>query len=192
MTMNLNQIIIMGVRSGVQKFESILFEQFYNISYQLKIDSDMRHEIYVDSICDLILSIRNNSNLEIDNLEGYISTILRNKWNRRLREQINRREIFVITDPNDFYSSYSNRVEDPLSIDVWCELCQQLQLVLGQLSERCNRIVCLKYFEQRNYRYIADELGYSSETSARGAGFECLRRVKIIGKEHLAKIMNHG
>lgn len=173
------QAIIKGIEDGKVEFENLLFERFHGLEKTLDAPEDIKFEIYVSTITDVIINIRKKRK-SIGLLKPYIYQILKNKWNKWLKKSYR-----AIVEIGDNYATETENIPDSIIHDSELkeELMRLLEDVLHSLPEKCRDILQSKYCHGLKFREIAEMYDFASEGSARGANHDCMRRARTIGFE---------
>jgi len=183
-----DQQLIRKIEMHNIRADNMYFDRFLGIERWLAAPKDVRTEIYVATITDIIIYIRNGNGDQIQNLRAYTNTVLSNKYNRWQAKQMRDRRTIVFGDPAEM---------QPYELPDSCldheqkeKLMEMLKSLMRNLSERCQEIIKAKYTKGQRFRDIAVSLGYTNENSARGAHHTCIQNARELGMIEIERIFN--
>ena len=67
------------------------------------------------------------------------------------------------------------------------EQLQVLEQVISKVSEKCQKIFNLFYFQKKSMQEIADLLGFSNLNSAKTQKYKCIERATVLAQEFQSK-----
>tara|TARA_B110000879_G_scaffold148679_1_gene192716 strand:- start:1528 stop:2112 length:585 start_codon:yes stop_codon:yes gene_type:complete len=175
----LDKVIIEGIRMRDAKFENILFDRFRGIEQYNDAPEDVKFSLYVDTISDIILQIRNERNKDIENLKAYVKAIFKNKFNRYLKIRTSERDKYVDTD-SDALMNLAD-LDTPVSLLEPNEenaIQEFVNAAFEKLSTRCKEIFQARFISGLKFSEIATDLNFSSENSAKNANHDCLKQAR--------------
>ena len=152
----LDKVIIDGIRRREQKFEDILFKRFQGIEKFYDAPEEVKFSIYVDTISDIILHIRNNRNKEIENLKAYIKKVCQHKFNRYLRLKITERDRYQDLEPETLVNLPDESIPDSLLEPSEEEVMKKLvNDMFEKISKRCKEIFQARFIAGLKFSEIA-------------------------------------
>ena len=107
------------------------------------------------------------------NYEGYLYTICKNLWKKHLIKSEKKVQLagdFLITE---FEESPADKIISE-------ERTEELDLMLSQLCDNCQRLLLYFYYEKKSMKAIAKLLGYASEATAKNKKSKCLKKLRGI------------
>ncbi len=135
-------------------------------------------DMYQESLIIMDRNIREGKYEHQGSLTAYLCGIARMCWLNQLRKQKR-------TDLNEMSADYKFKDQMP-GPDHWLmdrERTHLLQTFLGQMDERCIRILRL-WQEKTSMREIAELLELSSEMMARKLKYQCTRKLAQLIHDH--------
>lgn len=181
--LDFDHVIIREVRKGNSVYENLVFERFRGIEKFNNEAEDIQFSIYVDTISDVIMQIRNNKNLEIENLRAYVKRVFGNKFRRYLKLKIEDRERYKSLDARMIESIEGNaHPESLLDVNTEQRIQDAVNQILDQVSDRCKEIFNARFVKGLRFKELAECLDFSSENSAKNANHDCLKQARIKGK----------
>ncbi len=131
-------------------------------------------DVYQESFLALWRNIKDGkfNPKTFDDISGYLSIIVRNKWIDNLRSFHHKKMIH-----EDDMSGY-NLVEEEWSGDEK-ELIALIKIAFGKLGEKCRNLLTRYYYEKQRISAIASELNYT-EATVRNNKYRCIRKLREI------------
>lgn len=175
----LDKVIIDGVRRREQKFENILFERFKGIELYNDAPDEIKFSLYVDTISDVILYIRNKRNKEIEYLKAFVKTIFERKFKKYLKIKKREEEKYKDLEPEIFKNMPDDNIPNSLLEPSEEEEMKELVNVMFEnISKRCKEIFQARFISGMKFSEIATELNFSSDNSAKNANHDCLKQAR--------------
>ncbi len=144
--------------------------------YVLKNSGDQAQakDVYQEAFVILWRNIRNDKFTvsTTSSIEGYLFQIAKHKWLDHLRSVRYKNTTFINREPEFDQAEIEENEEKNKKIKIIMES-------MGQLGERCQRLLKLFYFERKSFREIAAITGLD-EASARNAKYRCQEQLKRI------------
>lgn len=134
-------------------------------------------EIFNDSLVLLIEKIQNPSFELTSKLTTYLYGVNRFLMKNELRKQQKHNHTLEWNDTltlNQEELDYDFEKEKQLT---------RLEKVLEVISEKCKQIFRLFYYQKENMKFIAEKLGFSSESSAKTQKYKCIEKASKIAME---------
>lgn len=175
-----DQEIIESIRLGKRdKALRFLYKEFPKIKVLIKksgLNEIHAQEIFNDSLILLIEKLEKPDFELSSKLTTFLYGINRLMVKNALRKQNKHSELewsdtLIITDSD---LEYDFEKEEQL---------KQLENILTKISEKCQKIFKLFYFEKISMSQIADRLEYSSENSAKTQKYKCLQQAFQLSKK---------
>jgi RNA polymerase sigma factor (sigma-70 family) len=171
------------LRQGDQRLQTKLFDRYApqyvaNARSKYSIGVEDAEEIVSSAFAKLFYKVLLGE-VELDNLQGYVYTIVKHKCYERT-EQLKRnivetREIVPETLENVSESEMDN------------ELMHTLNTAFMRLGERCQKLLSGFYWEEKDHKDIAAEWGISEDAS-RQRKRECMKKLRqLLGKDSSEK-----
>ena len=180
---NLDQVIISGIREGNQTYEDLLFERFLGIEQFYDADQEEKFSLYVDTITDVILNIRKDENLQINNLKAYVKGILRNKFTKLIKQRQKDRSVYARFEKETIEQIASEEIPASLLEESDEDrLKSAIKEILEKLSVRCREIFKARFVDNLKFSDIASKFDYASENSAKNANHDCLKTARQKGR----------
>jgi len=170
---------------GEETCVGVLYERHYDKTYvvarNMVKDREAARDIVMSVFEKVMVNLRTT---DIQSFSNWLFIVTRNECNQHLRKQSN--TVKKMTEWGDFQKSSSNNVENSPLEHLLVEEQDastrfRIQEAMDQLSMEQRTCIQLFYFEDKSYREIADETGYSD------------REVKSYlqnGKKRLEKLLN--
>ena len=175
----LDKVIIDGVRRREQKFENILFKRFKGIELYNDAPDEIKFSLYVDTISDVILYIRNKRNKEIEYLKAFVKTIFERKFKKYLKIKKREEEKYKDLEPEIFKNMPDDNIPNSLLEPSEEEEMKELVNVMFEnISKRCKEIFQARFISGMKFSEIATELNFSSDNSAKNANHDCLKQAR--------------
>ncbi len=176
-----DQEIISSIRNGNrEKAIAFLYQQYPKVKVLIVkagCNEFLAKEIFNDSLLILIEKVQNPSFTLSAQLNTFLYGINRFLVKNELRKQHRTVELewsdTLIVSETDL--GFEPEREEKL---------KTMQRILGQLSDRCQKIIELFYYQQKSMSYISDELGFSSVNSAKTQKYKCIERAYSLMKEN--------
>lgn len=183
-----DQQLIRKIEMHDIRAENMYFDRFLGIERKSKFraPSDVRTALYVDTVSDIIMYIRNGNGAKIKNLRAYTYTVLSNKYSNWQGGLVRDRTTIDFRDPELVNSS--ELPDSCLEHEQKEELIRILQEVLDNLTDRCREIFKSKYIDRQRFGDIAVSLGYASANAARGAHHMCITRARELGGDYIDRL----
>lgn len=134
-------------------------------------------EIFNDSLILLIEKVENPEFKLTSKLTTYLYGINRFLWKNHLRKsqksvELEWSDTLILTEQD---LGYNNEKEEKLKV---------LETVLGQISERCQKLFKQFYFLKKSMQEIAKSMNFSSVNSAKTQKYKCLERAIKLAKSN--------
>ena len=165
--------LIEGIKKGDDKTINYLYETYFGVikAHILKNsgNEDDAYDIFQDALMVLFKKIQVNNIALNSDLKGYVFGVARNLWNNQLRK-------------NKKVTGIDQDFADDLEIDKLLDipLEQIVQRAFLKLKPDSQKILRM-HLDGFDYKQIAEEMNYKSETYA--------RRKKYLCKEELIEII---
>jgi len=150
-----------------------LYKEFPKIKSNIQSsggDATIAREIFHDSLILLIEKVSDPKFALTSKLSTYLFGINRFLWKNELRRRNKNHELewedTLIINQEDL--EYDTEKERKLQI---------LEQVLKKVTEKCQQVFRLFYFEKKSMKDIAALLGFSSVNSAKTQKYKCIERV---------------
>lgn len=172
--------IIEAIRRGDRerpiKFLYKEFPKIERLIVQSGCNKQLAHEIFNDSLILLIEKIESPRFELTSKITTYLYGINRFLVKNELKKQRRSRDLewkdtLIISDSD---LAYKEDVEHKLKL---------VESLLGQITEKCQQIFRLFYFERKSMQIIAEELGYSSTNSAKTQKYKCIEKTLKLARE---------
>lgn len=128
-------------------------------------------DIFQDAVLSLLMSVQEGKFEGKSSLSTYLHAISKNLWYRRFRRSITA----------DEYKASLNKEEkelgDPEFIMVDQDTEKQLQVLMGELKDKCKEVLTL-WAQKYSMKEIATALGYSNEQVVRNKKNHCMKELK--------------
>lgn len=109
-------------------------------------------------------------------IKTYLSAVSLNQWRKKKRDT--KKEITKDSFPES--ADQHGLVQETIEQEAEMELLAEK--ILDSLGESCSKILKAYYYLKFSMREIAENLGYSSENSAKTQKYKCLERAKNLAK----------
>jgi len=172
--------IIQFIRDGErEKPIRFLYKEFPKIKTMILkegLTKELAEEIFQNSLILLIEKIENPAFELTAKMTTYLYGVNRflaknESKKQRKSQQVEWTDAYGFDD-SDF--SYDYEKEEKL---------KQLEFILTKISERCQRIFKLFYFEKKSMSEIAKTLDFSSTNSAKTQKYKCMERAIVLSKK---------
>ena len=177
-----NEKIIDGLLANDSDVYLILYKYEFPkiVQYIIKNSGSIEQakDIFQDELI-IILEKINLKSFEITcDFGTYLYSICRNLWFSQLKKQ--KKEIISI--PDNFFDDVRYDI-DYIDSDNMPDDYDIMEQAISKLGEGCQQLLNLFYYEQRGWKTIADNLGYTSAANARNQKYKCLEKIRnmIIG-----------
>lgn len=179
-----DQEIIANIRAGKrEKALKLLYKEFPKVQANICQSGGTKEEaeeIFNDA---LILMIEKVSDPRFEltaKLSTYLYGIARFKWMNELKKSQRKYELewndtLILTAEDLDYDSEEE------------EQIQLLEQVIKQVSEKCQQIFEMFYFQKESMQVIADKLGFSNLNSAKTQKYKCIERASVLAQELQSK-----
>lgn len=157
--------------SLIRQGDEAAFEQVYRAYYGLlcrfanAIIHDSEYAQHV--VDDVMLNVWNNrKNLETDSLRGYLIKATRNNSLKLIQSKDFKlsNRLVSLSDEGQKLEQYLRNPNSPVGWMIEHELSQQIDNIISQLPEECQRVFALSRDEGLSYQQIADLLNISKNT----------------------------
>ncbi|MEZ4886781.1 MAG: sigma-70 family RNA polymerase sigma factor [Chitinophagales bacterium] len=175
------------IKSGNEEAISHLYEKYRKEFFLwIKNKYQCTDEQAMDAYQESVLVLYNNVKKEkltkfTSSIKTYLFAIGRNVilYNRRKFQ----RERSSITDKE-------SEIVDKTSVQVNLQVSERQKIlieVLNDMGSPCKDLIMLYYTENLQFKKIAEQMGYSSDTVARMQKMRCLKKMRAIMKETYSK-----
>lgn len=153
--------------TGEETCVGVLYERHYDKTYVVARNMVKDREVARDIVMTVFEKVMNNlRTTDVQSFSNWLFIITRNECNQHLRKHNN--TVKNMTEWGDFQKKSSNSVESsPLEHLLIEEQDNNTRFVIqeamDQLSHEQRTCVQLFYYEDKSYREIADETGYSDK-----------------------------
>lgn len=144
---------------------------------------DEAREVFHDSLVLLIEKIEKEEFTLSAKLSTYLYSVNHFLWRNIQRKKQNNKEL-------NWDDSIQIEADDLGYDEEKEQLFKQLNLVMEKISEKCQKIFKLFYFQKKKMDVIAKELEFSSVNSAKTQKYKCMERAIKLGKELLKETTN--
>lgn len=177
------QELISGIRSGDYTLVDQLYEDYRSLFVQWLQQhfKAMEHEavdIFQDAV---IIFYRNITSGKVDRLNSSIKTYLfaigKHLWLKRFRKK--QRTSYLEELPDISYEGWDTRIIQEVET---ADQRARLDAALGQLGEKCRRLLVLAYFHRYSTEALQHEFDYSSADVVRTKKYRCLNQLRTLLK----------
>lgn len=152
--------IATGSHDAFRSFYDHYYLQIYRFSSYFIKDALIIEEVVSDVFCSIWQ--HRKKIIEIDNFEGYLYTITKNKALYYLKQ--NNKILLTETDLDLITNEILSHDENPESIVIDKEFSVAFKNAIDELPEKCRLIFLMAREEGLKYREIADKLSISEKT----------------------------
>ena len=178
--------LIKKIELRSERAENVFYERFNGMEKKLIAPDDIRKQIYVATISDIIMYIRRGKGDKIENLRNYTWKVLSNKHKRWQKNIMNDKGTVIFVDHELIHDEKFD--DSVLNVEQKEQMIELVESILSGLSDQCRKIIAAKYTKKLRFEEIAKELKYSSANSARGAHHTCINQARKLGGDQLDKI----
>lgn len=172
-----DQTIWNRLRAGDKAALSQIYQEQVDALFRYGCQFTRDEGLVEDMIQDLFIELWKNHNSlgNTDAIRQYLLVALRRKIVRRLQQQQGRADHLVKVQTEDNVQAADAAILQKESIQ---EQQTKVASALQQLSERQREILYLKYFEELNYKQIAEllQINHQSVRNTASAGLKALRK----------------
>ncbi len=166
-----------GNREEAIKFLYLEYPKIHALILKAGCNKVIAKEIFNDSLLILIENVQKPS----FHLSSALSTYLYGINRFLVKNELRKQNKFVELEWSDTLIVS----EADLGFEIEKEeRLKTMQRILGQLSDQCQKIFQLFYFEKKSMTEIADALKYSSVNSAKTQKYKCLEKAQILFKKN--------
>jgi RNA polymerase sigma factor (sigma-70 family) len=167
------------LRQGDQRLQTKLFDKYApqyvaiaRSKYSIGVED--AEEIVSSAFAKLFYKVLLGE-VELDNLQGYVYTIVKHKCYERT-EQLKKN----IVETREIVPEMLENVSEN---EIDSDLMQSLNAAFMRLGERCQKLLSGFYWEEKDHKDIAAEWGISEEAS-RQRKRECMKKLRqLLGKD---------
>lgn len=162
-----------------------LYERFSNVIIAKSHKQGFDRETAVDMVWDVVeaFSLRcQKDDFKPDNLEAYMMGICNMLLMAKSRKRKKEREIWSDAEPDNNASDYEVAVDSYFNSQA---MSMAFDTCLSTLSDKCRKIVCLKYLPEMegeekafSWEQIGAQLGYATGDSVKSASTQCKKQLK--------------
>lgn len=162
-----------------------LYERFSDVIIAKSHKQGFDRETAVDMAWDVVeaFSLRcQKDDFRPDNLEAYMMGICNMLIMARSRKRKKEREMWSDAEPDQNASDYEVAVDNYFNSQA---MSKAFDTCLSTLSEKCRKIVCLKYLPEMegeekalSWEQIGARLGYATGDSVKSASTQCKKQLK--------------
>lgn len=172
--------IIEHLQSGNRnKALKVLYKEFPKVKANILRSGGTKaiaEEIFQDSLLLLVEKVEQPGFKLTSKLSSFLYGIARFLWMNELRKQQKSQELewkdTLIVSATDL--GYDEEKEARML---------ELERVLDQINERCQKIFRLFYYEGHSMKIIAEKLGFSNTNSAKTQKYKCLERAMELASQ---------
>lgn len=177
------QKLISSIRSGDYTLVDQLYEDYRSLFVQWLQQhfKAMEHEavdIFQDAV---IIFYRNITSGKVDRLKSSIKTYLfaigKHLWLKRFRKK--QRTSYLEELPDISYEGWDTSIIQEVES---ADQRARLDAALGQLDEKCRRLLVLAYFHRYSTEALQHEFDYSSADVVRTKKYRCLNQLRTLLK----------
>lgn len=140
--------------------------------------ADDAREVLDTALMVLVLRVRAGQYRPDAPLEAFVFAVVHHKWMDVLRRRKRDRDL---ADGLTKVQTSESEWHDPLEPDDPDSTRQLLAARhFADLGETCRRLLEMFYLEKKPLKQIAEEMGYSSEDSAKTMRYKCLKQLKFL------------
>lgn len=172
--------IISKIRKGqTERAIKVLYKEFPKVRANIISsggDNEIAEEIFNDSLILLIEKVSEPTFVLSSKLSTYLYGINRFMWMNEARKRHKSpesewRDTLILTaDDLDYNQEKENEL-------------RSLEMVLGQITERCKKLFELFYFQKNDMKMIAEKLEFSSVNSAKTQKYKCMEKAMKLAQE---------
>lgn len=143
-----------------------------------KVDAE---DVIQEAIAILLVNVQKEDFHITGSVKSYVYGICRNLWYK----QLSKKGRLPLDELKDY--SMSDEVED----DTEEEVIVLISDLIETLSEECQKIVALFYFDRLSMDEIARRMGYKQRTVAKTKKYKCIQALKklVLGHPQLKEIL---
>ncbi len=140
-------------------------------------------EIFNDSLVLLLEKTQDPSFQLTSKFSTYLTGICLNHWRNESRKIASRNQVDLDVEIAQTYAfvEYDSDKEEKLRL---------LDTVLEKIQDRCKTLLRLFYFENKRMAEIANEMGFSSEKSAKSQKYKCMEKAHELAKQEFQHLQN--
>ncbi len=164
-----------GKRHENDRALSYLYQKHYRMLESLVqkyngSDADAQ-DVFQDSLIVLFNQVKSGQFELKSSISTYLYAIARNIWFKKFRTVSKESELQAVHEaiPEE---------ENQLGFLEKSEKSNLIAQLLGQLDEKCRKLLLLFYYERQRMKYIADEMGWQSEQVAKNQKTLCMKKLK--------------
>lgn len=154
------QKIAEGDNHAFRSFYDRYYSQVYRFSSYFVKPTEVIEEIVSDVFCTIWL--HRKKILTIENFEGYLYTITKNKALYYIKQ--NNKILLTDVDMNSISNEWISQGENPESLAIDNEFSTAFKNAINELPERCRIIFLMAREEGLKYKEIAEILSISEKT----------------------------
>lgn len=174
-TLEENETIIQGIRSGDQLVFNRLYEYEFPGVVKLVLDNsgniDSAKDIFQHGITILWEQARFNSLDLTCSISTYLYSICRILWLEQLRK--NKRQAVIA----DVFTNAHEEITFP-GLDDTPDVYESVSSAIQTLGDPCKQLLESFYYQNLSWDEIAGTLGYANAASARNQKYKCLERIR--------------
>ena len=102
-------------------------------------------------------------------ISTYLFAISKNIWLKELRDRA-KHKTEELTNEKD--------IEDQGDYSHKEELINRMAIAVKKLSDNCQKLVHLYYYESKSWKEITEEMSYKNEHAARNQKYKCFQKLK--------------
>lgn len=181
---------------GIKKGDSLILKKLFldvgrsitNYVMQNSGTKDDGADFYRMAVVKTRMKIEKGEITTNDKIAGFIYGVARNDWLDHLRKKKSRRnkEIIQRDASIDDYNNFTDASANPEEMVVRNETVQQLHRCIKKLSELCEEVLSLHYFEGKKLIEISEMLDVK-EGTIRKRKFTCERTLKKCMEDSMLK-----
>ena len=176
--------IIENIRAGKrEKALKFLYKEFPKVQANVCRSGGSKEEaeeIFSDALLLMIEKVSHPQFELSSKLTTYLYGIARFLWLNELKKSRRKHELewseTLILTAEDL--DYDSDEEEQLQV---------LEQVISKVSEKCQKIFNLFYFQKKSMQEIADLLGFSNLNSAKTQKYKCIERATVLAQEFQSK-----
>ncbi len=139
-------------------------------------------DIYQEALIILCRKVKQTDFVLTSKLSTFLYSICALLW----KEELKKRQKFEYVD---FHIDMDRASEESILETMETEDRMRIaEKVIGSLGERCQELLTLFYMGSMKLKSIADQMGYSSENTAKNQKYKCLEAAKNMLKELKSKM----
>jgi RNA polymerase sigma factor (sigma-70 family) len=170
------------LRQGDQRLQTKVFDKYApqylaiaKTKYAIGIED--AEEIVSSAFAKLFYKVLMGA-VELDNLQGYVYTIVKHKCFERTAQLK-----LSIVEIQEKIPEIPEILENESENDINTDIMQSLNAAFMRLGERCQKLLSGFYWEEKGHKDIAAEWGISEEAS-RQRKRECMKKLRqLLGKD---------